>query len=144
MRKENLFKISSARPVWCSSVGWASSHKPKGHWFNSQSGHMPRFQARSPAWGVREATDWCISHWCFSPSLPPPLSKSKRNKIFKKKERESGPAGCSVGVLLHTSKIAGSNPWSGHVGEATDRCFSLTLMFLSPSPSLPLSLKSYF
>ena len=29
----------------------------------------------------------------------------------------------------------GFDPWIGHVQEATDRCFSLTLMFLSfPSP----------
>ena len=27
-------------PGWCGSVGWASSWKAKGHWFNSKSGHM--------------------------------------------------------------------------------------------------------
>ena len=26
--------------------------KPKGHWFDSQSGHMPGLQARSPAGGI--------------------------------------------------------------------------------------------
>ena len=37
--------------------------------------------------------------------------------------------------------VAGQAP-SGGVGEATDGCFSCTLMFLSPlSPSLPFSLK---
>ena len=30
--------------------------EPKGCWFDSQSGHMPEFQARSPVGGVREAT----------------------------------------------------------------------------------------
>ena len=28
-------------PDGCDSVGWALSHKLKGHWFNSQSGHTP-------------------------------------------------------------------------------------------------------
>ena len=32
----------------------------------------------------------------------------------------------------------GFSPWSGYVGEATDRCFSLTSMFLSLL-SFPLS-----
>ena len=29
----------------------------KGHWFDSQSGHMPELQARSPVDGMKEATD---------------------------------------------------------------------------------------
>ena len=28
----------------CGSVGWALSHKPKGHWFDSQSGYLPRLR----------------------------------------------------------------------------------------------------
>ena len=31
-------------------------YKSKGHRFDSQPGHMPRFQARSPVGGVLEAT----------------------------------------------------------------------------------------
>ena len=42
-------------PDWCGSVGWASSLKPKGHQFNSQSGHMSGLQARSLVGGVQEA-----------------------------------------------------------------------------------------
>ena len=36
--------------------GLSAGCKPKGHWFNSQSGHMPGLQARSPVGGAREAT----------------------------------------------------------------------------------------
>ena len=46
-------------------------------WFNSQSGHMLGWQARSSARGMREAA----THWCFSPSLSPSLPLSvKINK----------------------------------------------------------------
>ena len=66
-------------PGWCGSVDWALACKPKGHWFNSQSGHMPGLQARSPVGGVREAT----TRGCFSPSLSPSLPLSlKINKIL--------------------------------------------------------------
>ena len=33
-------------PDWCGSLGWPSSLKPRGHWFDSQSGHMPGLWAR--------------------------------------------------------------------------------------------------
>ena len=64
----------SSSPGWCGSVDWAPAYEPKGHWFDSQAGHVPRLQARSPVGGVQEAT----THWCFPPSLslPPPLSKN--------------------------------------------------------------------
>ena len=32
------------------------------------------------------------------------------------------------------------DPWSGHIWEATDQCFSLTLVFFSPISSLSLTL----
>ena len=51
--------------AWCGSVDW----EPKGHRFDSQSGHMPGLRARSPVGGVWEAT----THRCFSPSLSPSL-----------------------------------------------------------------------
>ena len=56
-------------PGWCDSGDWAPACKPKGCWFNSQSGHMPGLQARSPIGGTCEAT----TLWCFSPSLSPSL-----------------------------------------------------------------------
>ena len=68
-------KIGKRGPGWCGSGDWALACEPKGRQFNSQSGHMPGLQARSPGGGVREAT----THWCFFPSLSPslPLSKNK-------------------------------------------------------------------
>ena len=70
-------------PRWCGSVDWVPACEPKGCWFNSQTGHMPGLQTRSPVGGTQEAT----THWCFSPSLSPslPFSKKKINKILKKK-----------------------------------------------------------
>ena len=50
-----------------SSVDWALAWEPKGHWFDSQSGHMPGLQARSLVEGTWEAT----THWCFSPFFLP-------------------------------------------------------------------------
>ena len=68
-------------PGWCGSVDWAQACEPKGCWFNSQSGHMPGLQAKSPVGAAQEAT----THWCFSPSLSTFLSLSlKINKIFLK------------------------------------------------------------
>ena len=61
--------FSSLDPGWCGSVDWVPACEPKGHRFDSQSGHMPGLQARSPIGGVQEAT----THWCFSPSLSPSL-----------------------------------------------------------------------
>ena len=58
-------KNNGGCPGWCGSVDWTPACAPKGHGFNSQSGHMPGVQARSPVAGTRGAT----THWCFSPSL---------------------------------------------------------------------------
>ena len=35
-------------PGWCGSVDSVPACKPAGHQFDSQSGHMPGLQARSP------------------------------------------------------------------------------------------------
>ena len=64
-------------PGWCGSVDWVPDWEPKGHRFDSQSGHMPGSQARSPVWGAWEAT----THWCVSSSLSPSLPLSL--KIIK-------------------------------------------------------------
>ena len=52
---------------WRGSVDWVPACEPKGHWFYSQSGHMPGLQARSPVGGMGEAT----THECFSPYFVP-------------------------------------------------------------------------
>ena len=70
------FKGKQLGPGWCGSVDWAPTCELQRHWFDSQSGRMPGFRARSPVGGTREAT----THWCFS-SLPSPLSKN----LFGKK-----------------------------------------------------------
>ena len=73
----HLFINLQGCPGWCSSVDWAWACEPKGCWFNSQSGHMPGLQARSPVVDAWEAT----THWCFFPSLSPSLPLSlKINK----------------------------------------------------------------
>ena len=66
--------------------------EPKGHWFDSQSGHRPGSRARSPV----EDTWKAITHWCFSPSLSPSLPFSlkinktfKRGQFIKKKKKNS-------------------------------------------------------
>ena len=41
----------------CGSVGWVLSHKLKGLWSDSRSGHMPGLWAKSPGGGVRGATN---------------------------------------------------------------------------------------
>ena len=69
-------------PGWCGSVDQALACEPKGHWFDSQLGHMPRLWARSP---VRHMQDVSLSHPCFFPSLSPSLPLSlKISKILKK------------------------------------------------------------
>ena len=61
-------------PGWCGSVDWAPACEQKGHQFDSQSGHMPGLQARSPVGGAREAPHADVS---LPFSLPSPLSKNK-------------------------------------------------------------------
>ena len=71
-------------------MGWASSHTPEGHRFDSRSGHMPRLQFNFWMGHSREKQPIDISpvHQSFctslSPSLPVSL-KIKINKIFFKK-----------------------------------------------------------
>ena len=64
-------------PGWCSSVDWARTCEPKGRWSNSQSRHMPGFQARSSVRGTWEATTHCCFSLCLSPSLPLSLKINK-------------------------------------------------------------------
>ena len=64
----------------------APAWEHKGHQFNSQSGHMPRLQTKSPTRaGKKQPIDVSLQHQCFSPSLSPSLPLSlKINKIFLK------------------------------------------------------------
>ena len=79
----NLKKTQQNSPGWCGSADGVLACKPKGHWFNPQSGHMPGLRARSPVEGAQEATDWCV--YCTSTFLPISFPFSlKINKYFKK------------------------------------------------------------
>ena len=74
LRVSKRSNIKKNSPSYYGSVDWALACVSKGCWFDSQSGHMPGFRARSPVGGMQEAT----THWCLS--LPSPLSKNKINK----------------------------------------------------------------
>ena len=69
-------------------MDWVQACEPKGHQFDSHSGHM---QARSPVRGVWEATVRCFSHTLMFLSvsffLPSPLPKRKQNKTSKALKR---------------------------------------------------------
>ena len=55
--QKELKYIYGFSPDWCGSVGWVLSPKPKGHWIESHSGHMPGLWARSLVGGVQEAAN---------------------------------------------------------------------------------------
>ena len=71
-------------PGWCGSVDWVPACEPNSGRFDSQSGHMPGLQARSPVGGMQETT----THWCFSPSFPSPLLGGREGGKRKKKRKE--------------------------------------------------------
>ena len=82
--------------------------EPKGHRFDSQSGHMPGLQATSPVVGVREATnDGSLSHRCFFPSPSPalPLSLKINTLIFFLNEEQSQIRN----LTLHLDELEGKN-----------------------------------
>ena len=90
---QSLRRVTDKGPSCCGSVDWAPACEPKGPWFDSQSGHIPGLQARSPWWGVHERQP----HWCFFPSLLPPISLpsplSKINEWILKKIRVTDKKG---------------------------------------------------
>ena len=57
-------------------IDWVPAWESKGHWINSQSGHMFGLRARSSVGGTQEAP----IHWCCFPSLSPSLPLSVNNK----------------------------------------------------------------
>ena len=79
---------SEGSPDWCGSVGWALSHKLKGHLFNSQSGHMPGLGARFPVRGVRDVIDVSLVHQSFSPSLSISLTFSLKVNKYSLQNKE--------------------------------------------------------
>ena len=76
IKLKNHFK-KEISPGWCGWVDWVLAFKQKGHRLDSQSWHIPRLLARSPAEVVWEATDHVsLAHQCFSSSLSPSLPLS--------------------------------------------------------------------
>ena len=67
-------------PGWCGSVDWVLAYELKGQQFDSKSGHMPGWRARSLVGAFWEAT----THRCFSPSLSPSFPLSLKINTFKK------------------------------------------------------------
>ena len=73
-------------PDWCGSAEWASSCKPKGHQFDSQSEYLPGVQARSQVGGMWEETNQS-----FFPSFSPSLGVGEGGR---KRGRETSMCGC--------------------------------------------------
>ena len=67
--------------AWISWLGVV--HKPNGHWFSSQSEHMPGLQGSSSAGARTEGANLCFSltsmFLSLIFSLASPLSKTERN-----------------------------------------------------------------
>ena len=72
---------------WSSSVGWALSCKPKGHQFDSQSGHMPGLQDRSLVGGVVRGNQSIFLPLSFF--LPSPVFNSKYIKSPPKMKKQA-------------------------------------------------------
>ena len=64
----------------CGSVGWASSHKVRGHGFNSQSWPLPRLQACPRS---RQQIDVFSIMSCFPPFISPSLPVSLKIHLKK-------------------------------------------------------------
>ena len=59
------------RPGWCSSVDCVPACKPKGHRFDSQSGHIPELWPRFPSWTYERGNHTLMFiSLSFSPSSP--------------------------------------------------------------------------
>ena len=50
----HIYKAMLPWMLWLS--GLSTGLRTKGHWFNSQSGHVPGLRARSPVGDTQEAT----------------------------------------------------------------------------------------
>ena len=70
-------------PGWCGSVNCMPACEPKGHWFDSQSGHMSGLQNRFPSC-ERQPISVPLKHGCFAPTLSPSLTLSKKKKKKKR------------------------------------------------------------
>ena len=61
-------------PLVLCSLGWALPYKPKGHRFDSWSGHVPGLQVWSWVGGhMKGNQSMFLSHQCFSSFFPSPF-----------------------------------------------------------------------
>lgn len=69
-------------PSYCGSIAWVSSCKSRGHWFDSQLGHMSEMVA-GLVHGAHMRVNWLVFLFHIdvfvSFSLPSSLSKSKKS-----------------------------------------------------------------
>ena len=110
-------------------MGWASSHKTKGHQFDSPSGHVPGLTVWSPY--ERQLIDVSLSHHCFSPSLSLSLPLSLKNKqnlskrFFKAKRGTSPPDGTRLFHVDETAVMARRSPGRHLWITAQDSVFTM-------------------
>ena len=69
---QDLLENKMGSPGWCASVDWVPACKPKGHWFDSHSGHMPGLWVRCPV-GGHVRGNHALMFLFLSPSLSPSL-----------------------------------------------------------------------
>ena len=107
-------------------MDWALACEPKGHQFNSWSGHMSGLWDRSPVRGAWEAT----AHCCFS--FSPPLSQNlflKKNNLLK------------IQILGPQTNLL-NQTWKGYSDSKFDNCFRSKMQILNQLVLLRLSVPS--
>ena len=75
--------LTFSSPGWCGSMDWALDGKPKGHWFDSQSGHMPGSWARFLVGSGKHT--WTFLYLFLNLFLPP-FSSPKIHEWIKQVE----------------------------------------------------------
>ena len=94
--------LKNSSPDQCGSVGWVSSRKAKGRWFNAQSGHVPGLQVWPPVRACMRGNQLMFLSLSFS--RPSPLSKTKSNIKKKKKKPRKGRLTSSKKDLIKTQR----------------------------------------
>ena len=100
--------------MWLS--GLSAGLRTKGYQFDSQSGHVPGWPARSPVGDMWDSTNH--TYRCFSPSLSPSLTLSLIiNKKNLKKRKVHGSSYYQPDEELHVLmyNLSWSSPQSFHV-----------------------------
>ena len=106
---------------WCGSVDWVLDCKTNGRWFDSQSGHMPGLQTRSPA-GGRARGNQTLLLLSLSFSLPSPISKNNIFFFFKCSREQHVEVDTSWLECTKTSAWNKVRPWAGSHRPWKHRC----------------------